>query len=391
MTSVESKGLARAKELYQHSEKRAKELKAEGKKVMAYLCIHPGLEMLTALDIVPYRIFGDMREPITDADNFMGIIVCPFLRSSLDIGLKGRYDFIDGFLFSRTCDQGATLSHNWRVSMKPNFTYYFDTPSTVLPRSIDRHKFLLKHFQQSLEAFTGETITPAKLTHAIHLHNEQKALVRALYDLRKPDPPLISGVETLQVLRALMRIPIAEGNQLLKDVISEIKDRGEDGPPKKAARLLLWGPIIDDIAFIEMIENLGANIVIDDTCVGTRPFFTDVPITADPMDGMAHHYLTDLKCPRTYREPVFASIQNKNHLADLEYRFGYLKAFADKWNCKGIILEYMRYCDSHAFEVPGIRDYLKSVDLPNVSVEFDYSEASLAQLQTRIQGFLEIL
>ena len=63
-----SKGLARVNEIYQDRPRRVMELKAEGKKVIDYLCIYPILEMLTALDIVPYRILGDMREPITKAD-----------------------------------------------------------------------------------------------------------------------------------------------------------------------------------------------------------------------------------------------------------------------------------------------------------------------------------
>ncbi|MBA7663986.1 hypothetical protein ES703_72036 [subsurface metagenome] len=65
---AESKGLTRAREIYQDRPQRVRELKAEGKKVMGYLCIYPVLEMLTALDVVPYRIFRDMREPITRAD-----------------------------------------------------------------------------------------------------------------------------------------------------------------------------------------------------------------------------------------------------------------------------------------------------------------------------------
>jgi len=84
MQKVAGRGLTRVREIYQNRHQRAKELRGEGKKVIGYLCIYPVLEMMTALDLVPYRLFGDMNEPITGADDYMPTIVCPFLRSLLD-------------------------------------------------------------------------------------------------------------------------------------------------------------------------------------------------------------------------------------------------------------------------------------------------------------------
>src|SRR5512139_3334829 len=104
MQKVASRGLTRAREIYHNRHQRAEELKAEGKKVIGYLCIYPVLEMMTALDLVPYRMFGNMSEPITRADEYMPTIVCPFLRSLLDLGLKGKYGFLDGVVMAHICD-----------------------------------------------------------------------------------------------------------------------------------------------------------------------------------------------------------------------------------------------------------------------------------------------
>ena len=171
--------------------------------------------------------------------------------------------------------------------------------------------------------------------------------------------------------------------------MSEVKER-KDRPQKKPARLLVWGSIIDDIALIEMIEGLDANVVMDDTCVGSRAYFPDVELTDDPLDGLAYRYLVELKCPRTFREAVFGETR-KDHLADMESRLGYLTDYAKEWNAKGIILQSLRYCDIHGYEVPGLKDYLDNIGLPNIYLEFDYSEAALAPLRTRVQAFLEML
>jgi bzd-type benzoyl-CoA reductase N subunit len=385
----ESKGLTRVREIYQDRASRAKELKKEGKKVTGYLCIYPPLEILTAFDLVPYRILGNIREPITKADACLPTVVCPYIRSCLDLGLKGKYDFLDGVVMSHVCDVGEKSAHIWDIYLNPPYFYFIDTPHTTHKAAVTQHKELFKGFAKSLESFTGKKLTPEMLKEAIKTHNKQRALVRELYDLRKSSPPLISGTETLQVIIALMSLPVEEGNELLKQVINEVKER-KDGPQKKRARLLIWGTIIDDIALVNMIENAGANVVMDDTCVGSRAYSSDVELTDDPLDGLAYHYLVELKCPRTFKEAVFGETR-KNYMADLESRFGYVRDYAKEWNAKGVILQSVRYCDTHGYEVPGLKDYLDNIGLPSTYLEHDYTEAALAPLRTRTQAFLEVI
>jgi len=385
----EKNGLTTVREIYQNRALRAKELKAEGKHTIGYFCLYPVLEMMTALDLVPYRIFGDMGQPITKADTCLPTVVCPFIRSALDLGLKGQYDFLDGVVMCHSCEVGEKSAHIWRTYLNPSYFHFIDTPHTVHKAAQEQFKNQLLDFKKSIESLTGKELSPDKLKEVIKTYNQQRALVRELYDLRKPDPPLISGVETLQTMVALMSIPVDEGIELLRQVIKQVKER-QDGPSKKPARLLVWGSIIDNTDLIEMIEGAGANVVMDDTCVGTRAYFPDVELTDDPLDGLAYRYLVEIKCPRTFREAVFGET-TKDYMKDLESRFGYIKDYAKEWNANGVILQSVRYCDIHGYEVPGLRDYLEHVGLPNIYLEHDYSEAALAPLRTRVQAFLEVI
>jgi benzoyl-CoA reductase subunit C len=129
---------------------------------------------------------------------------------------------------------------------------------------------------------------------------------------------------------------------------------------------------------------------MDDICIGSRAYFADVPVTADPLDGLAQYYLEDLKCPRTLRDPVLKG-KKKDYQADLENRFGYLKDYVNGWKVNGAILQSVRYCDGHGYEVPSVKDYMESMGIPNIYLEHDYSKAALAQLKTRIQGLTEII
>jgi len=383
-------GLSQARQVYQDRTRRARELKEEGKKIIGYLDIYPVLEMLTALDLVPFRLLGDINEPITRADACLPTMVCPFLRSTMDLGLKGRYDFLDGVVIAHTCEVAEKMAHIWRDYLKPPYSHFIDTPHTTHEASRRHMKELLGDFKKTLEAYTGKEVTTEKLREAITNHNRQRALVRELYDLRKPDPPLISGVETLEVMVALASLPVNEGTALLKQIISEVKQR-QEGPPQPSARLLIWGSLLDNTALIDMIESTGASVVMDDTGIGSRAYFPEVEITEDPLDRLSYRYLTALKSPRTFRETILNGDNRKDYLADLENRFGYLKDYAKEWTVSGVILEGLRYCDIHGYEVPDLRDYLENAGLPSIYLEHDYSRSALAQLRTRVQAFLEVI
>jgi bzd-type benzoyl-CoA reductase N subunit len=387
--TTEKRGIARAKQVYRDRSCRARELRSQGKTVAGYICLYPVVEMLTAAGVVPYRMFGDMKEPITLADTHMAAVVCPFMRSVLDIGMKGRYDFLDGVVFAHVCDVACMIPGMWRQAVPTPYSFFLDVPHTTRPAALEYFRGNINDYRKSLEDFTGAKITPARLRQAVAAHNEQRAMVRELYELKKPDPPLVSGSETLQVLKSVMSLPVEEGNALLREVIDEVKSR-PNRLTRKGARLIVWGSIIDDTAMIDMVESLDANVVMDDTCVGSRAFFTDVPVTEDPLDGLAQHYLVDIRCPRTFREAT-PGAGKKDYRGDLEARFGYLRHYAREWNVNGAILQSVRYCDGHGYEVPGVKDYFADMGIPTVYLEHNYSVSALAPLRTRVQGLTEII
>jgi benzoyl-CoA reductase/2-hydroxyglutaryl-CoA dehydratase subunit BcrC/BadD/HgdB len=141
----------------------------------------------------------------------------------------------------------------------------------------------------------------------------------------------------------------------------------------------------DDVTFVEMVEASGANVVIDDLCFGTRPYWYEVEVSGDPLASIARSYLEKLNCPRTYRQSP------GSHQEDLENRFGYLYEFAKDFKVNGVILYILRYCDTHAFDAPDVKEYLQGKGLPVLEIEGDYSTPSITRLKTRVQAFLEMI
>ena len=379
------KGLDQVRELNEHRAERAEELRYQGKKVVGYFCAYAPAELMTAAGVVPFRITGDVREPITQADAYLETIMCPFIRSCFDMAIKGRYDFLDGLVVPHSCDTVERIYTIWQYNRRPEYSHFINVPHII--RNPASHRFFkaeLGQFQKSLERYTGTQISAAALREAVALHNENRTLLRELSRLRREDPPLLTGTEMLQVLIAGMTIPADEYRGLLKEVIAEVRGRAER-PPTRAARVLVYGAELDDASFIELIEGSGANVVIDDLCVGTRNYWDDIAPTDDPLDGITSYYLEAIRCPRTYRDTP------GSHEADLESRYRYLMDFIDEFKVNGVISYVFRFCDTHEFDLPEVRDYLESQGVPFLHLEEDYDIAAAGRLKTRIQAFLEMI
>ena len=340
-TKPQQTGLARVKEIYQNRDQKAKELRAQGRKVIGYFCSFAPAEIIAAAGLLPYRIIGSVREPITEANVWLEPSSCNYIRSCLDIALKGSYNHLDGVIVPHTCDNAERIDDKWWYLLKPSYMYAPELPHWLHGEPTrEFFKEELNQFKRSLEEFSGKTISPQILQEQVKLHNETRALVRKLYELRKTDPPLLSGSEVLEIILATMSLPVEESNELLREVIEEVEER-RDGP-QKGVRVLIWGCEIDDTAFIELVEGSGANVVMDDLCLGSRHYWWDVEPTENPLDGLAARYMEKITCP------VICKDRTGTQQEYLEETFGYLMDYAREYNVKGVILYVLKRCDTFA-------------------------------------------
>lgn len=377
-------GLATANRIYENRPAKAKDLKAQGKKIIGYLCCYTPTELITAAGLVPYRLSGNMRQAPLRADTYLETITCPFVRSAFDMALQGDYDFLDGLVVPHGCDNIVKVYDIWRYWMKPAYDHFINIPHLITPAALGFFEAELGRFQRSLEKFVGTAISEAGLQQVIRQHNENRVLVRELYTQRKPDPPRLSAVESTKVVLAVLTLPVEEGTALLREVLQEVKKR-QDGPPRHPARLLVHGAELDDAGFMELVEELGANVVVDDLCVGTRSFWHNVEVNGSPLKALARRYLEKVYCPRTLRPCP------STRAADLDARFGHLRQFAQDFAVNGAIFYIIRFCDTFEFDAPEVKAYLEEAGVPVLQIEGDYSMVAIARLRTRVQAFLEMI
>lgn len=381
---MSEEALAKVEQIYQNRSNRVKELKSEGTKIIGYFYGLTPVEIITAADLVPYRITGRIKETVSEADAYLEAIACPFTRNCLGLALQGEYDFLDGFVMPHNCDNSVKLYDIWKHNIKPAYAHFINIPHT---RSQPAHEFFLAELmtlKRSIEKFIGREITEERLSEAIKLHNENRALIRQMYELRKEDPPLVLGSEVMKIISCILSLPVEESNKLLRQAIQEVKERKAD-PKKKLARLLIYGSELDSADFIEMVEANGADVVMDDLCFGYRSFAADVETTGNPLKNITDRYLDKLPYPRFYVDRVGTRQE------DLEARFGYLQSYAEDFNVNGVVIQLIIYCDPYAFDLPDIKEFLIGAGLPVLAIEHDYTLMSIQRLKTQVQAFLEMI
>jgi benzoyl-CoA reductase/2-hydroxyglutaryl-CoA dehydratase subunit BcrC/BadD/HgdB len=234
-----------------------------------------------------------------------------------------------------------------------------------------RHE--LDKFKQVMEDLSGNKITDESLQKSIDLYDETRRLLKKLNGLRNRDVPPVSGAEFLRIAMASMLMPKERANELLKQLIDEVKTReikDADGP-----RILITGSIIDNPALIELVEDLGSVVVADDLCSSTKYFWYETKPNQDPMDAIVRFNLERSVCACMHPS---------------EDRYDYLHELIKEFNVDGIIYFNIKYCHPFVYESATFRKKLEE-ETPTLILEVDHGLSGLGQLKTRVQAFLEML
>ncbi len=347
----------------------------QGGKVMGYFCSYGPEEVITAAGMVPIRMRAIGSTGTEMADTYMSNINCSFCRNCFNMGLTGEYDFVEGLVWLNNCDHVRRIYDNWKRKVKTPLTHMMSLPKMTADVQVEWFHDELVIFKEAIEKHLGITITDKKLWEAIKLHNETRRLLKQLYELRKKDNPPITGAEALAVVVASTAMPREQFNQMLKELLEELSEA--EGISDYRARLMVIGSILDDPAYIKIIEDVGGLVVTDSTCFGTRIFWTGVDEgESDPITALARYYIQDKPaCPRMF------DTQPK--------RSKYVSDMIKEFKVDGVIGERMIFCDLWTGELFMLNKDMKSTGIPFLQLDREYITAGAGQVRTRAQAFLE--
>ena len=372
-------------------------------RAMGYFCTYVPEELIHAAGFVPVRIRSSGETPSL-ADAHLQSYTCALCRSALDQALRGDLSFLQGVVFAHTCDTLQALADIWRMSFQGNHKrsplpdlYVETVVQPVNLASPNARPYLiaeLQRFRRSLEEFTGQEISDQAIRASIESYNEKRRLLAQLYDLRDR----LTASELSAATSAGFIMPVEEYNPLLAELVELLAEEGVIIPPSlpepalslpkgrgwgrvdpqkpRPAGLILVGAVLDDPAILTLIEELGARIVGDDLCTGSRYFAQPVEAEGDPIAALADRYLHRLPCPAKY---------HPDHQPG-----GHLLKLVNDTKADGVVFVLPKFCDPHAFDYAMVKEKLDDAAVPHLRLEMEHASA-LDQWRTRLQAFFEMI
>jgi benzoyl-CoA reductase/2-hydroxyglutaryl-CoA dehydratase subunit BcrC/BadD/HgdB len=284
--------------------------------------------------------------------------------------------FLDGFVTTNTCDHMLRLAGELKDKAGMPLVHYFSMYHTFNDAAKEWFASEVQGLVEAIEKSLAVKITEEDLRCSIEVYNKTRTLLARLDELRKKDPPAVSGAEHMRIVLAGMSMPREHFNDKLEALLPQLEDRqsGEPGKP----RLMVVGGACDIPEFIGFIEDRGANIVADGLCFGMRHYRELIDEGGgDPLGAIVKRYVG--------REPCPAVINS------FDQSFDILKETISEWSIDAIVCARLKFCDHWAGRRKMLVDSLRDDGIPLLDLEREYSTAGSGQIGTRVQAFLEMI
>ena len=197
--------------------------KDKGKKVVGSTIADVPEEVIYAFGFLPVAILGT-NKPLKKAPSLLPDNACSLARSNLELALSYEGDLFDGFVLPQVCDTTQHLSDIWRINFPDKYV-----ESYLAPRQVDRPsarywvKEEIERLIASLSKWSGKTISDDDLNKSIAIHNENKALLGELYEIKKKFPGTITNEEFFAMMKLSEQVDKAELNKSLKNIKENLK------------------------------------------------------------------------------------------------------------------------------------------------------------------------
>ena len=352
---------------------------APGRKAIGYLPVYVPRELIHAAGMLSVGILGggDQIEVI-QGDAYYQSYICRIPRSTIELGLTGRLDCLDGMLFPSICDVIRNLSGMWQLLFKDKYVKYLDVPQNFVD-SIGGVFYVqeLEVLREDLGKMRGRPITDAELNASIRVFNDNRAAIRDLYAYRAEKPWQAPTSEVYLVLRAGMVLPPEDHTRLVREYIAAADALPR--PKRDNARVVITGAFCEQppLALIKSIEMSGCYIVDDDFMLVTRWLLDDVP-------GRR-------RSARRALEGVPAPLgDDRSEVRDDARGKGRVPAEAGQdARREGVIFAAPSFCDPALLERPMLQDVLGKHKVPHTAFKYAENTGQMAPIREQAGTFAD--
>jgi benzoyl-CoA reductase subunit C len=340
--------------------------------------VYTPFELIHAGGMIPVGIIGGgNRLEIAHADSRFQSFVCSIVKSTLELGLTGLLDFLDGIVFHSICDPARNLGSVFKRNFPNLMVEYIHFPQNMTsPHTVNYLAAEYRRLKAVYEEVAGRAITDDDLRRSLAIYNEQRRLLRELYAIRAEKPQNVSAVESYIVTRLATLMPPEEYIGILNDALATVRRRNEK--PKDRIKVVLEGSFCEQppIELIDGLEAAGCYLMDDDFLTGWRFFVEDIPVEGDPVHNLAEAYL---------RRSVYSGVKHDTR----ERKSKHLIDRVKETGAAAALILSAKFCEPALFDYALYRQALEKEGIPHLFLEFEEKMWIFDKARSEVETFVE--
>ena len=328
----------------------------EGRKFVGYLCLRTPVELIEALDAVPLRI---VPRPGFDIYKYGGVrpdgcSFCRMIPSFLD---TWHYPKLNAIIAGSCCDQMRRITDTLHRQLNIPVILY-GAPRTW---NSDRSYFLeeMNSAFCELAKLLEKPFSEETIFNKIKERNTLRNIIRELRSKK-----LLANA----LLHKISAAPLPP-----QDIVDFLRENPAIYNRNDKLKFLLAGSI-PGIWEMEYIDESGAEVVADVTCLGDRVFKEDIEEKGNLFANLYDGYIENNLCP--HRRPMTPLID-------------YMRQLAEERDIDGIIYLTLKYCHPWGLVAERIKKELPGY--PILNIDDDFTSPAKGSFRTRVGAFVEML
>jgi len=360
---------------------KAREWKAAvpGRKVIGYMPVYVPREIIHAAGMLPLGILGggaDME--VIHGDAFYQSYICRIPRSTIEMAINGKLDFVDGMMFPSICDVIRNLSGIWKLLFKDKYVRYFDAPQNF--RAEVGGVFYaneMRELRDGLAKLGGREISDGDMRRSIAVYNENRRWVNRVYDFRAASPWKAPSAEVYLLMRAGMVLPPEEHTLLMREYLAAAE--AANRPMRDNCRVVLTGAFCEQppLNLIKSLEMSGCYIVDDDLMLVSRWLLEDVPTEGEPIENLSRAFLLHSAETAAKYEP------------DVAKKGSYLIDTVRKRKADGVIFAAPSFCDPALLDKPMIISRIEPLGIPYIHIQYAENSSQMQPIREQSGTFAD--
>lgn len=344
-----------------------------GGRVIGHFQVYFAEELAHAAGCLPVKVRGGALDP-RQAEARFGSYLCSIVKTSLELALGGALP-LDLIVVPAICDAARNLAAVWGRNVSyPSRILYFPQ-NAASPHAIEYLAGEYARVLQAIEQVAGQRVSGEQLARSIAVFNENRALIRGLYHLRREHPSQLR-LDELYVLTLIgTLVPREEHNLLLRSALKQLQARPE--ARRDQLRVVFVGGFCEQppLDLLRVVADC-CHVVDDDLLIGLRWMSSDVRASDAPLTALARGYLESAAVSPVQHDPRRPKVRA---LLDM------IRAA----RAQAAILAAAKMCEPGLDEQVAWSRALDAAGVPYFVSEFEERMSNFEHLQIQLETFAE--